>query len=93
MLNMEIEKSHIVRAVAGRERGGYYFVTEVGEGYALLADGKSRRLDRPKRKNLKHIRYAGRPDSDTAGAICAGTATDKMLIRALAAFRTAGQTK
>ena len=56
---MNISKSDIVISLAGRE-------------YALLADGKTRRLERPKRKKLKHIRFAARIDSKVAKKLTAG---------------------
>lgn len=46
----------VVYVAAGKEQGGFYMVTEVGEGYVTLADGKRRPLEKPKRKNLRHIR-------------------------------------
>ncbi|MBQ8928229.1 MAG: KOW domain-containing RNA-binding protein [Oscillospiraceae bacterium] len=46
----------VVRCIAGKEKDGYYVVTKVQEGFVLLADGRHRRLAKPKRKNVRHIR-------------------------------------
>ena len=72
----------IVQATAGRDKDGVFCV--VGEDPArrllLLADGKRRRLSRPKGKKEKHLtvldhRLPQRPQSD------------RELRRALAAFK------
>lgn len=52
---MQVQQGMVVRATAGKEQGGFYLVTALEEGFAFLADGKRRPLDRPKRKNLRHI--------------------------------------
>ncbi|WP_298483299.1 KOW domain-containing RNA-binding protein [uncultured Ruminococcus sp.] len=52
---MELTRGLVVRALAGRDRGGYFVVLSVENGYATIADGKRRRLDAPKRKNVRHL--------------------------------------
>lgn len=53
---MMITKSCIVRSTAGRDKGRAFVVLELVDGqYALLADGRMRRLEKPKRKKLKHL--------------------------------------
>lgn len=49
------EKGSVVLATAGRDAGGLYVVLERTEKECLLADGRKRRLDTPKRKNLRHV--------------------------------------
>lgn len=51
---MEIEKSHIVRSVAGRDKGRVFVVLDAEAEYLTLADGKLRRVEKPKRKKKKH---------------------------------------
>ena len=46
----------IVRATAGREKGNVFCVVGAQEEMLLLADGKRRRLAKPKRKKLGHVR-------------------------------------
>ena len=53
---MKLLKGSVVRAEAGRDGGGYFVIVEADEKYCLIADGKSRKLSAPKRKNIKHIR-------------------------------------
>lgn len=52
---MDIEKADIVVSLAGRDRGKLFFVIEAGEAFVTIADGKGRKLERPKRKNRKHV--------------------------------------
>lgn len=54
---MKVQKGSVVKAAAGRDCGGYFAVTDVQENFCFIADGKSRRLDSPKRKNIKHLRF------------------------------------
>lgn len=59
---MDIDRSDIVRAVAGRDKGKIFFVVGTEGEYLLLADGKSRRLERPKRKKRRHVAFFSRTD-------------------------------
>ena len=53
---MKLAKGSVVIADAGRDSGGFFVVTDTDGSYCFIADGKSRKLDKPKRKNIKHIR-------------------------------------
>ena len=52
---MDIAKANIVRSLCGRDEGNLYFVLSAEEDFLLLADGKHRRLENPKRKRKKHV--------------------------------------
>ena len=52
---MDIAKSDIVKAVAGRDAGSIFFVLATEGDFLLLADGKKRRVENPKRKRRKHV--------------------------------------
>ena len=52
---MEIDKSSLVVSKAGRDQGQLFYVIDADEQYVYLADGKSRRLEKPKRKKRKHV--------------------------------------
>ena len=73
---MEIVKSDVVRSCAGRDKGQLFFVVDHDETYVYLADGKGRRLEKPKRKKRKHIELQPRRDSHVADKIRSG---DKVL--------------
>ena len=69
---MEISKSDIIISLAGRDAGQLFFVLDVQDGYCLLADGKGRKLENPKRKKLKHVRRVSRTDSRVAQKLASG---------------------
>ena len=52
---MEFRKGDLVLCNAGREKDRLMCVTAFDEKYVYVCDGKERKLDNPKRKNLKHI--------------------------------------
>lgn len=49
-------KGEIVQSIQGRDKGEYAVVTEVSDGFVLIADGGKRKLASPKRKNARHLR-------------------------------------
>lgn len=51
----QIEKGCIVRSKSGRDAGRLLVVLETDESGAFVVDGQLRRLERPKRKNIKHL--------------------------------------
>ena len=84
---MDISKSDIVVSTAGRDCGKLFYVIETDGAYVLIANGKERKLENPKRKKLKHVRRVSRTESRVARKILSG---DKLLNselrRDLAAF-------
>ena len=66
---MEIDKSSLVVSKAGRDQGQLFYVVDTDEQYVYLADGKSRRLEKPKRKKRKHMEQIPRTESRIAEKI------------------------
>ena len=84
---MDIAKSDIVRSTAGRDRGKIFFVLDVEGDFLLLADGKTRRLERPKRKKRKHVVFQARFDCRVTEKIRSGERlSNSELRRTLAQF-------
>ena len=52
---MEVRVGSRVRSIAGRDKGVDFIVIAVEGEYLSLADGDLRKVDRPKKKKLKHI--------------------------------------
>ena len=52
---MDVKCGMIVRSGAGRDKGKFMVVVAADEEFAYLADGKERKLERPKKKRLKHV--------------------------------------
>ena len=66
---MEVDKSSLVVSKAGRDQGQLFYVIDADEQFVYLADGKSRRLEKPKRKKRKHIEQIPRTESRIAEKI------------------------
>lgn len=74
-------EGQIVCSKSGRDKG--YFMITVGEqdGYVLVCDGMERPLERPKRKNPKHLSFTNTVlEKDSFK-------TNKSLRKALAVYR------
>ena len=78
---MQLQPGQVVCSLAGRDAQGLFVVVACGEGWAALADGRRRPLERPKRKNIRHIRKTNTVLDPS------GINTNLKLRRALTAFR------
>ncbi len=85
---MEISKASIVRSDAGRDRGKLFFVLDTQGEFLLLADGKSRKVEAPKRKKRKHVLFVADDGSRVSEKIRSEEkVTNSELRKALAAYR------
>ncbi len=88
---MDIVKSNIVKSTAGRDEGDLFFVLDTQEEFLLLADGKRRRVENPKRKKRKHVSLVGESHSVVAEKIRSSEkVTNSELRKALAAYTGSG---
>ena len=71
-----IRISDIVVSNAGRDRDQLFYVIGTEGVYTLLANGKDRKLEKPKRKKVKHVSKVLRAETRVAAKILAG---DKVL--------------
>ena len=53
--DMQFVKGMIVRSKAGHDKGKFFAVVRIENGFAYLSDGKGRSLEFPKKKNLIHL--------------------------------------
>ena len=88
---MDIEQSDIVVSLNGRDKGKLFFVLGRTDMYAFLCDGKSRRLDKPKRKKLKHLRFESKSDCRAADRIRTGGKLANSEVRKALAEYVAGK--
>lgn len=51
--------NYIAVSLCGHDKGKYYIILYEKDGYAYLADGKSKTLVNLKKKKLKHIKKLG----------------------------------
>ena len=66
----------VVISTAGRDAGTLFYVLETDGEYLILADGKHRMIEKPKRKKLKHTVKVLRSETRVAEKLRAG---DKVL--------------
>lgn len=78
---MLIEQGCIVKSIAGRDQERYFMVLGLQNDFCLLADGKLRKLESPKRKRIKHVQKTNTVLDFSA------IKTNHQLRKALAAFR------
>ena len=79
--------ANLVQATAGREQGKYFFILETEGEYLLLADGKRRRVETPKRKRRKHVELVEEGSGPVADKIRSSEKiTNSELRKAIAAY-------
>ena len=72
----DLNISDVVKATAGRDRDKLFYVIDMDGQFLLLANGKDRPLDRPKRKKCKHVEKVLRSETRVAEKLRHG---DKVL--------------
>lgn len=54
----ELKPGQLVRSLAGRDKGKHYLVFEkLDYKHVLLVDGRTRPVERPKKKNIAHLQH------------------------------------
>ena len=54
-MQKEINIGDLVKSKMGRDRNVIFLVVDVKDKIAYVADGKTRKIDLPKKKNIKHL--------------------------------------
>ena len=72
----DINISDVVVSTAGRDSGNWFYVINEDPVYLLLANGRDRTLEKPKRKKRKHVAKVLRSETRVAEKLRAG---DKVL--------------
>jgi len=68
---MDFMIGQIVFSKAGRDKGEAFIVLQIEGEYLYLANGKSRRLESPKKKKAKHVQPSKTVDDGLKDAILA----------------------
>ena len=71
-----IHISDVVVSTAGRDQGELFYVINEDANYLMLANGKDRTLDKPKRKKRKHVQKVLRSETRVVEKLIRG---DKVL--------------
>ena len=78
----------VVRSKAGRDEGRYFIVLSLeGEEFAYVADGKLRKVEKPKKKKRMHLRALPELYSSIAGTITDGSMPSNAEVRRCLADR------
>ena len=89
---MDIVKANIVTSTAGRDKGEVFFVLATEGDFLLLADGKLRPVERPKRKRRKHVVLRRADGGELSRRIRSNESiTNSELRKAIAALRGGNQ--
>ena len=72
----EFNISDVVKTTAGRDQGSLFYVIGTDGEFLMLANGKDRTLEKPKRKKRKHIQKVLRSETRVADKLRHG---DKVL--------------
>ena len=72
----DINISDVVMTTAGRDAGQWFYVISADPVFLLLANGKDRTLEKPKRKKRKHVQKVLRSETRVAQKLRVG---DKVL--------------
>lgn len=52
---MEFKTGTIVKSMSGHDKGSFYAIVGSESGTPLIADGRRRKVEKPKKKNQRHI--------------------------------------
>lgn len=63
---MELSKGLIVRSIAGHDKGDFQIIMQSEGEYAWVCDGKTRKIEKHKRKNRKHIQLTSTQVQESA---------------------------
>ncbi|MBQ8648654.1 MAG: KOW domain-containing RNA-binding protein [Clostridia bacterium] len=74
-------RGRIVCSKAGRDKDDFAVVVGSEGNFLLICDGKQRPLERPKRKNIKHLAFTGTYFEEDSFK------TNKQLRKSLAIYR------
>ena len=66
---MLIEKADVVYSLNGRDEGKRFVVIRTQQEYSFLADGKNRKVDKPKKKKNKHLKLEDKADGLVAAKL------------------------
>ncbi len=72
----DIRISDVVKSAQGRDQGQWFYVVGTEGEFLLLANGKNRTLEAPKRKKRKHVEKVLRSETRVAEKLRSG---DKVL--------------
>ena len=55
MIPMNLQIGDVIVSKAGKDKDSYFCVVDLKDSYCFLRDGKIHKLEKPKRKKIKHV--------------------------------------
>jgi len=56
VIPMNLQIGDVIVSKAGKDKDSYFCVVDLKDSYCFLRDGKIHKLEKPKRKKIKHVR-------------------------------------
>lgn len=74
----------LVCSIKGRDKGNYYLIKEIiNDKYVQVANGSSRKINQPKKKNLKHLRLFSLADKELGSRLSSGNTSNEKLVKSI----------
>lgn len=78
----QLRVGQLVESKQGRDQGRHFIVIDIlDDQYALLVDGSLRRLDKPKKKKLKHFKVSNQISEEIKNRIESDSKLNNAFIR------------
>lgn len=82
------EVGTLVSSKAGHDKCNIYVIIKAEAEYVYLVDGTSRTLEKPKKKNLRHIQIVNYTDPELLAHRDAGTLRDEHIKRTIKLYES-----
>jgi len=83
-----IEPGRVVYSVAGHDKDRYYIILGCpNKTHCLVADGRTHTVDKPKRKNIKHLNTCDKVFSEISEKLATKRLNDSRVSCLLSEFR------
>eukprot|EP00792_Barthelona_sp_PAP020_P010327 TRINITY_DN3686_c0_g1_i1.p3 TRINITY_DN3686_c0_g1~~TRINITY_DN3686_c0_g1_i1.p3 ORF type:complete len:95 (-),score=13.83 TRINITY_DN3686_c0_g1_i1:877-1161(-) len=78
----ELQVGQLVRSKAGRDQGNVFLITKiVDENFVEISDGDLRRIEKPKKKKVKHLVITNKISEVIAGKIADNKKVSNLTVR------------
>ena len=90
---MEYQSGQVVYSKSGHDKGDTLMVLFVEGAYVYLADGKRRKIEKPKRKKMIHVQPTGYVDTVLADILAEGAyVLDADIAKAIKKYKKLAET-
>lgn len=87
-IRKEVVPGDFVTSISGRDKNRYYVVMSSCGKFVEICDGDLHKVDKLKKKNIKHIKFAGDFDESLKKKLAEGeTVSDSEVRKAIAIYK------